>query len=88
MRYPFRIVAIKEVMTNPEAYEYEISKDHLYDPIRDYRTVTVSGPVPSWGDFAVEHGTTYRLLKVYNPWLVSGKLTNKAGKSYEIRLPK
>jgi len=88
MRYPFRIVAIKEVMTNPELYEYAIQENHLYDPVKDFKTVSVSGPVANWGDFAVEHGTTYRMLKVFNPWLISGKLTNKAGKTYEIRLPK
>ncbi|TNE54396.1 MAG: lytic transglycosylase domain-containing protein [Bacteroidetes bacterium] len=88
MRYPFRIVAIKEVMANPEVYEYQIAEDHLYDPVNTYRTVQVSGSVENWGDFAKEHGTTYRMLKVYNPWLVSSKLTNKAGKTYEIHLPK
>lgn len=88
MRYPFRIVAIKEVMENPEDYEYAIEKDHLYEPITQYRTVLVSGPVESWGDFAAQNGTSYRMLKLYNPWLVDGKLTNKAGKTYEIRLPK
>lgn len=88
MRYPFRIVAIKEVMENPEDYEYAIEKDHLYEPIKNYRTVQVSGPVESWGDFAVQNGTSYRMLKLYNPWLVDSKLTNKAGKTYEIRLPK
>lgn len=88
MRYPFRIVAVKEVMEHPEAYEYVIEKDHLYDPINEYKTVEVSGPVASWGDFAVEHHTTYRMLKLYNPWLVDSKLTNKAGKTYTIRLPK
>ncbi len=88
MRYPFRIIAIKEVMTNPELYEYQIKEDHLYNPVRDFKTVTVDGPVASWGDFAVEHGTTYRMLKVLNPWLISGKLANKAGKTYQIRLPK
>ncbi|MCK6690626.1 MAG: lytic transglycosylase domain-containing protein [Thermoanaerobaculia bacterium] len=88
MRYPFRIVAIKEVMENPEDYEYAIEKDHLYEPIKNYRTVQVSGSVESWGDFAVQNGTSYRMLKLYNPWLVDSKLTNKAGKTYEIRLPK
>ncbi len=88
MRYPFRIVAIKEVMQHPDAYEYNIAPDHLYDPVNDYKVVSVSGSVANWGDFAVEHGTTYRMLKVYNPWLVDSKLTNKAGRTYEIHLPK
>ncbi|MBL7829376.1 MAG: lytic transglycosylase domain-containing protein, partial [Saprospiraceae bacterium] len=88
MRYPFRIVAIKEVMENPAEYDYEIEKDHLYPPLSEYRTVEVKGPVPSWGDFAQENNTSYRMLKLYNPWLIDGKLTNKEGKTYRIRLPK
>jgi membrane-bound lytic murein transglycosylase D len=87
MRYPFRIVAVKEVMQHPEQYEYVIEDDHLYAPLNQYKTVEVSGPVPSWGDFAVQHNTSYRMLKLYNPWLVDSKLTNKAGKKYLIRLP-
>ncbi|MBL7795563.1 MAG: lytic transglycosylase domain-containing protein [Saprospiraceae bacterium] len=87
MRYPFRIVAVKEVMQHPEQYEYVIEDDHLYAPLNQYKTVEVSGPVPSWGDFAVQHNTSYRILKLYNPWLVDSKLTNKAGKKYLIRLP-
>ena len=75
MRYPFRIMAIKEVMEN------------LDEPLTDYQLVEVSGPVPSWGDFARENGVSYRQLKVYNPWLVSGKLANKEGKTYTIKLP-
>ncbi|MFM8485454.1 MAG: lytic transglycosylase domain-containing protein, partial [Bacteroidota bacterium] len=87
MRYPFRIMAIKEVMENLEEYDYEIDQDHLYEPITDYQLVEVSGPVASWGAFAEEHGVSYRQLKVYNPWLVSGKLANKEGKTYTIKLP-
>jgi membrane-bound lytic murein transglycosylase D len=87
MRYPFRIVAIKEVMENAAAYEYSIEPDHLYPKMDNFRTVEVSGPVPNWGDFAVQNGTTYRMLKVYNPWLIDSKLTNKAGKTYKIKIP-
>jgi hypothetical protein len=54
----------------------------------DFRIVEVKGPVPSWGDFAVQNGTNYRMLKLYNPWLIDSKLTNKEGKAYQIRLPK
>jgi membrane-bound lytic murein transglycosylase D len=88
MRYPFRIVAIKEVMQNPTLYEYTIEPDHLYPPMTEFRTVTVDGPVPNWGDFAVQHGTSYRMLKLYNPWLIASSLTNRARKTYTIRLPK
>jgi membrane-bound lytic murein transglycosylase D len=87
MRYPFRIVAIKEVMKHPELFEYAIEKEHLYETPPAGKTVAVSGAVANWGDFAVEHHTTYRMLKLYNPWLIDSKLTNKAGKTYSIKLP-
>ncbi len=88
MRYPFRIIAIKEVMENPTQYEYSIPDEHLYPQTNNYRIVRVSGPVPSWGDFAAENGTSYRMLKVYNPWLVDSKLTNKEGRTYEVKVPR
>ncbi len=88
MRYPFRIVAIKEVMEHPEDYDYEIEKEHLYPPLSEYKTVLVKGAIANWGDFARENGTNYRMLKLYNPWLIDSKLTNKEGKTYQIRLPK
>ncbi|MEY3194759.1 MAG: hypothetical protein RIQ78_856 [Bacteroidota bacterium] len=87
MRYPFRIVAIKEVMEHPTDFDYEIEKEHLYPPITGYKTVEVKGAVASWGDFARENGTHYRMLKLYNPWLIDSKLTNKDGKTYLIRIP-
>jgi hypothetical protein len=87
MRYPFRIVAIKEVMEHPTDFDYEIEKEHLYPPITGYKTVEVKGAVASWGDFARENGIHYRMLKLYNPWLIDSKLTNKDGKTYLIRIP-
>jgi membrane-bound lytic murein transglycosylase D len=88
MRYPFRIVAIKEVMEHPEEYEYKIEKDHLYAQLNSYKTVEVNGSVANWGDFARQNGTNYRMLKIYNPWLIDSKLTNKGGKTYVVKVPK
>lgn len=88
MRYPFRIAAIKEVMEHLEDYDYAIEKEHLYQKISDYKILEIRGSVANWGDFAHENGTNYRMLKLYNPWLIDSKLTNKAGKTYLIRVPK
>lgn len=85
-RYVFRIIAIKEILKSPEAFGFYVQDKDRYLPLK-YRTVTVNGPVTSWPDFAIEHGTTYRILKVYNPWLIGTKLVNKAGKQYEIKIP-
>jgi hypothetical protein len=87
-RYIFRVVAMKEVLTDPEAFGFSIPKDQRYDPLDRYKVVQVNGPVANWGDFAKEHDTNYRVLKIYNPWLRDYKLTNKARKTYEVRVPR
>ncbi len=86
-RYIFRIIAIKEIMMNPEAYGFYIDDEILY-PQLSYNTVTVEKPITNLPDFAIENGTTYRLLKVFNPWLISSTLNRANGKRYEIRIPK
>jgi membrane-bound lytic murein transglycosylase D len=87
-RYVFRLVAIKEIMKDPQRFGFYLETEDLYPAVDAYKTVTIDGPVANWGDFALEHGTSYRMLKVYNPWLLDSKLVNKAEKTYEIRLPK
>jgi len=87
-RYVFRIVAIKEILNNPQNYGFDLGQQEAYPPLHDFSLVEVDGAVPSWGEFAKKYGTTYRMLKVYNPWLLSSKLTNPNKKKYLIKLPK
>jgi hypothetical protein len=87
-RYMFRLVAIKEIMENPREFGFYLDREDYYPPLDDFRTEEVSSIVENWGDFAVEHGTTYRILKVYNPWLIDNKLSNRSGKTYQIRIPR
>lgn len=88
MQYVFRIVALKEVMQNPANYEFFIDTEHLYDPFPPYTEVEVDKTVSSLGDFAQKYGMSYRMLKIYNPWLRDSKLTVKPGKTYTIRVKK
>ena len=85
-RYVLRIIAVKEILSSPEAFGFYVDEEELYEPL-EYRTVKVDGSVSNWGEFAQEHGISYRLLKVYNPWLISESLTNSSGKEYTIKLP-
>ena len=48
----------------------------------------MSGPIENLVDFAEEHGIRYATLKGANLWLRDSKLTNKAGKTYEIVIPR
>lgn len=87
-RYIFRIVAMKTIMENPQKFGFYFNESDYYPPLDNYTEVKVDGAVNSWGAFAKKHNTTYRMLKVYNPWLRSHKLTNKKKKTYWVKIPK
>ncbi|MEM9931717.1 MAG: lytic transglycosylase domain-containing protein [Bacteroidota bacterium] len=87
MAYLFRIVALKTIMQDPVSFGYELSEAEEYPALDDFKTVTVSKSLANLADFAKENGISYRQLKVYNPWLISGSLTVSKGNSYEIRIP-
>lgn len=85
-RYPYRIMAMKAIMQRPSSFGFHLSENQLYQP-RKYREVTVDGPVESWADWAKEQGISYATLREENPWIRSISLTNKAGKTYTVRIP-
>jgi len=85
-RYPFRVMAMKTLMENPGKYGYHLHDNQLYQP-RKYKTVEVSGPVADWPSWAGKHGINYSVLREENPWIRAKKLTNKAGKTYKVRIP-
>lgn len=87
MAYLFRIVALKTILRDPAAFGYELDDSESYQPLDGFKTVTVTQSITNLGDFAEENGTSYRMLKVYNPWLVSSSLTVSKGNSYEIKIP-
>lgn len=86
-RYIFRIIAIKEIMQHPRKYGFYIDTDQLYLPFQKYSTLIITEPVPDLASLAQQYGTSYRMLKVFNPWLIGSTLSNKNGKKYEIRIP-
>ena len=87
-RYVFRIMAIREVLENPAKFGFDIPIEEKYAPLNDFAVIEINESIPNLGDFAKKYGTTYRLLKVYNPWLRSYRLTNSKKKTYEIKIPK
>jgi hypothetical protein len=86
-RYVFRLVAIKEILSRPEEFGFYVEEDQRYPPVTDYKTVTVTESIDNLGDFAIEQGTSYRMLKVFNPWLLDSSLTISTGNSYDIKIP-
>jgi len=86
-RYVFRIIAIKEIMRHPEDFGYYIEEDHHYRKSPGFTYVPVTQPITNLADFAHEHGLTYRMLKYYNPWLISDKVSPVPGAEIKIRIP-
>jgi hypothetical protein len=85
-RYVFRILAIKEIIENPERYGFKISPQHLYQ--RDsLKYVEIDATIPDLVDFALAQGTNYKLLKRFNPWLRDDRLTIRKNETYQIALP-
>ena len=83
----FRMLAMKLIMTRPDAYGFELTADQLYRPA-ECTPVKVSEPVDDWQIWAAAHGTTYMALREYNPWIRAKSLPNKSGKTYTVMVPK
>lgn len=86
-RYVYRIVALKLVLANPGLYDFSIPENRSFKPIES-KEIEVNTAVANWADFAQENNTNYKMLKTLNPWLRDNKLTNKANKTYLIKIPK
>lgn len=84
--YLFRIVAYKLIMESPQDYGFVIRKKDLYPEVPTY-IVQVDSSISNLHDFALQNNSSYKMLKMLNPWLVDTKLTNKGKKVYEIELP-
>jgi len=85
-RYIFRITALKEILTQPEKYSFNIDDNHHYK-IVNTKTVEVDTAITDIPDFAKSYGLSYKEFKIHNPWLRDNYLVNKSGKLYHIKLP-
>ena len=85
-RYVFRIMAIKEILSNPDKYGFEIAKKDMYSAVPTFK-VELEEPVASFADFANEYEINYKILKRHNPWLREPHLNNASRKKYTIEIP-
>ena len=85
-RYVFRILAIKLIMQNPQAYGYHVRRCDTY-PELPTTEVELTGQNVDLVQFATDNGTSYKMLRSYNPWLTASTLKNKGNKTYKVRIP-
>lgn len=84
-RYVFRILALKEIMQNTDKYGFTIPYNAKYQPI-DFKYIPVNYDIDDLAYWAKQQGINYKLLKLYNPWLVNTSFKPK-GKTYKIAIP-
>ena len=85
-RYVFRIIALKEILSNPKKYGFNFTNEDLYVNVPTYK-VEVDTAVTDFVKFAERFNINYKLLKLHNPWLRETKLDNSSRKKYYIEIP-
>lgn len=85
-RYMFRIMAFKQLFSDPYRFGFVLHSDQLYRPIRTTQ-VNVTTSIPDLVAFAKRYGLSYYLLKELNPWLRDTKLTLRNGRTFQIDIP-
>jgi membrane-bound lytic murein transglycosylase D len=86
-RYIFRILAIKEIISNPKDYGYQLRNKDLY-PFIATQKIRVDSSITDLVGFAIKNNSNYKILKYFNPWLKNISLINRDKKTYFIEFPK
>ncbi|MEH6408545.1 MAG: lytic transglycosylase domain-containing protein, partial [Leeuwenhoekiella sp.] len=78
-RYVFRILALKEILSDPAKFGFNFRPQDLYTEVPTYE-VRVDTAVTSFVKFAQSFGINYKILKLHNPWLREDHLNNSSRK--------
>jgi hypothetical protein len=74
------------LLENAHDLGFKLEDDEKYQPI-PFRTVRVENSIGDLTRFAIDNKTTYKMLRVMNPWIRGRSLTVNGGAVYEIKLP-
>ena len=85
MRYVFRILAIKQIMTHPKTYGF-ILKEEDFSPSIQESIIEINTPI-NWVELAQKYGLTYAQLRASNVWIRDLTLTNRMNKTYRVNIP-
>ena len=85
-RYVFRILAVKEILQNPQKYGFVIRKQDMYFTEK-YYVVEIDSTVHNLYEFCENYSINYQQLKKYNPWLLTSKLPDESRKKYFLKIP-
>ena len=85
-KYIFRILTFKYLLENADKLGFVVEEKDKYQPIPS-RSVVVNSAIPDLAQFAINNGTTYKVLRTMNPWIKGKSLSVSGGKTYTIELP-
>ncbi len=85
-RYVFRIIAFKQILSNPESYGFNITESDRYQPWR-VNVVDMDTTIVDLAQWAIDRGTTYKRVKELNRWIRQNKINNPRRKTYHIAIP-
>lgn len=86
-RYVYRILAIKMIFENPEKYGFYIDKEDLYLPYIT-KEVEVDTSITNIYDWARAQGSSIKIVRKLNPWILGKKLEVREGEKWIVKLPK
>ena len=86
-RYVFRILAAKEILSNPSNFGFNFREKDLYKQV-ETEFLPVDTTINNLAHFSQDHGINYKVLKQFNPWLRDKTLPNTSRRNYKIQLPK
>lgn len=85
-RYVFRIIAFKQILSNPESYGFNITESDRYQPWR-VNVIDMDTTIVDLAQWAIDRGTTYKRVKELNRWIRQNKINNPRRKTYHIAIP-
>ncbi len=86
-RYILRIVIVKEILSNPTKYGLFLDPSDTYQQEKT-QTIVWREDIPSLSEWALVQGTTYKDVKLLNPWILKRSLPKPKSGSYSIQIPK
>jgi len=82
-RYLYRILAIKDLIANPQRYGIQVRNNHF-----KINKVRIDSSITDLSAYARQKGLSYEILREYNPWIKKNRLTVKQkGRYYILILP-
>jgi membrane-bound lytic murein transglycosylase D len=85
-RYIMRVLAIKEIYEHPNNYGYYVPQFLRYPQIPTYAE-PLRGSVTDLASYAKSHNISYKIFKLFNPWLRKNELKNRDSSVYTVYFP-